>query len=437
MNLNSRRSFLKGLAASIALPAFPGLAATHSHRLARSANPLRMAFIYAPNGVNLSRWLPSDGTHLSPTLASLAPLKEHFSLLRHLNQDNAFANGDGPGDHARANATFLTGVQARKTSGSDIRAGLSVDQVAANWIGKQTRLPSLELSTDPPRRSGGCDSGYSCAYQFNLSWRSESTPAPAERDPRMVFEKLFGGGDIHENKLRRARQKSVLDFVSDDAKRMAGRLDANDRGKLDEYLTAVRELESRIENAEKFNVSVPEHLRPTGIPDSYREHIRTMYELLALAFETDSTRIGTFMLAHDGSNRTFHEIGVADAHHQLSHHRGNTKALESIARIDEFYVAEFARFLGRLNSTRDATGRSLLEDSMIVYGSGISDGNRHNHDDLPLLLAGHGGGTLTPGRSIVAPKDTPMCNLYLSMLDRMGVSLKRFGDSTGQLEIIA
>ncbi|MFZ9936195.1 MAG: DUF1552 domain-containing protein [Luteolibacter sp.] len=437
MNRSARRTFLKGLAATLALPAFPSLAAAASSRALRPASPLRMAFIYAPNGVNLGRWLPADGTHLSPTLEPLAPLKEHFSLLRHLNQDNAFANGDGPGDHARANATFLTGVQARKTKGEDLRLGLSIDQAAAAKIGHLTRLPSLELSTDPPRRSGGCDSGYSCAYQFNLSWRSESTPVPAERDPRLVFEKLFGGGNPEQDAQRLARRKSVLDFVSHDAKRMAARLDAHDRAKLDEYLTAVRDVETRIENAGKFRAAVPEERRPAGIPASYREHIRAMYDLLVLAFQTDSTRIGTFMLAHDGSNRTFHEIGVPDAHHQLSHHRKKPEALESIARIDHFYITEFARFLTKMHETQGADGHSLLDDSMIVYGSGISDGDRHNHDDLPLLLAGHGGGTIQQGRTITAPKDTPMCNLYLSLLDRMGAPTERFGDSTGRLEIIA
>lgn len=257
MNPSARRTFLKGLAATLALPVLPSLAAAAASRPFQPARPLRMAFIYAPNGVNLGRWLPADGTHLSPTLEPLAPLKQHFSLLRHLNQDNAFANGDGPGDHARANATFLTGVQARKTKGSDLRLGLSIDQAAAAKIGHLTRLPSLELSTDPPRRSGGCDSGYSCAYQFNLSWRSESTPVPAERDPRLVFEKLFGGGNPEQDAQRLARRKSVLDFVSHDAKRMAARLDAHDRAKLDEYLTAVRDVETRIENAGKFRAAAP------------------------------------------------------------------------------------------------------------------------------------------------------------------------------------
>jgi hypothetical protein len=437
--MNTRRTFLKGIATTLALPSLQSLAAAApaaASNGAAAAIPTRLAFVYIPNGVNLDLWQPQDGTNASPTLEPLAGLRDHYSVMRHLDQEKAQANGDGAGDHARANATFLTGCQARKTAGADIRVGVSVDQIAAQQIGHLTRLPSLELSTDPPRRSGQCDSGYSCAYQFNLSWRGESTPAPAERDPRLVFEKLFGSGDEKQDTRRRLYQKSILDFVLEDANRLNKRLDGTDRGKMDEYLTAVRDVEKRIEQAEKFRIEVPEDRKPNGVPESYGEHIRTMYELMVLAFQTDTTRIATFLLAHDGSNRTFPEVGVTGAHHELSHHRGHAETLANIGKIDRFYVEQFAWFLEKLRSTPEGEG-NLLDHSMIVYGGGIGDGNRHNHNDLPIILAGHGSRTLTQGRLIRAKEGTPMTNLYLSLLDRMNVKAERVGDSNGKFEQIA
>lgn len=430
--LHHRRTFLRGLAATLALPALPSLQAAAA--AAGKASPLRLAFIYIPNGVNLDLWRPGGPDLRSETLAPLESLRDQFSVLRGLDHDKARPNGDGAGDHARANATFLTGCQARKTAGSDIRVGVSVDQIAAQQIGHLTRVPSLELSTDPPRRSGHCDSGYSCAYQFNLSWRSETTPAPAERDPRLVFEKLFGSGDADGDTRRRAQQRSVLDFVMDDAKRLNRRLDSADRPKMDEYLTAVRDVERRIGQAEKFRVEVPEDQRPNGVPETHREHIRVMYDLMALAFQTDTTRIASFLLAHDGSNRTFPDIGVNSAHHELSHHRGNAATLRDIGAIDRFYVEQLAGFLQKLRETPEGDG-TLLDHSMIVYGGAIADGNRHNHDDLPLLLAGCGNGSIRQGRILEAREGTPMTNLYLSLLDRMNVPAERVGDSTGRLDI--
>jgi len=432
--MSSRRTFLKGIAGTLALPSLQSI--VKAAPAAAAASPLRMAFVYIPNGVNLPLWQPQGAENISESLQPLAALRQHYSVMRGLDHEKAQANGDGGGDHARANATFLTGVQARKTAGSDIRLGVSVDQIAAQQLGQYTRLPSLELSTDPPRRSGNCDSGYSCAYQFNLSWRGEKTPAPAERDPRLVFEKLFGSGDEKEDSRRRIHQKSVLDFVMEDAKRLNSRLDSDDKSKMDEYLTSVRDVENRIQQAEKFRIEAPEHLRPNGIPETYKDHIRTMYDMMALAFQTDSTRVATFLLAHDGSNRTFAEIGVTDAHHQLSHHRSDPEILSKIALIDKFYVEQFAYFLEKLRTTKEGSG-NLLDHSMIVYGGGIADGNRHNHNDLPLILAGGGNGTLKQGRVIQAPKGTPMTNLYLSMLDRMKVKAERIGDSNGKFEQIS
>lgn len=419
----------------MALPSFESFAAA-SRTVSRP--PTRLGFIYIPNGVNLERWLPTGSGRdyqLSESLKPLASLREQFSVIRHLDHDKAKANGDGAGDHARANATFLTGCQARKTAGADIELGVSVDQIAARALGHETRLSSLELSTDPPRRSGRCDSGYSCAYQYNLSWMNERTPKPAERNPRMVFEKLFGSGNAKEDARRRHHQQSILDFVHDDAKRLNKRLGSNDRGKLDEYLTAVRDMETRIERAESFRVEKPETPQPEGIPESYREHIRLQFDLMALAFETDSTRISTFMLAHDGSNRPFPELGIHSGHHELSHHRNNAQHLEKIAKIDRFYTEQLVYFLERLKNTPEGEG-NLLDHSMIVYGGGIGDGNRHNHEDLPVILAGGGNGKLNPGRLIEAPEGTPMTNLYLSLLDRMGVEAERIGDSNGMFEQI-
>lgn len=432
--MSSRRTFLKGIAGTLALPSLQSI--VKAAPAIAAAAPTRMAFVYIPNGVNLNLWQPKGSENISESLQPLSGLREHYSVMRGLDHKHANANGDGGGDHARANATFLTGIQARKTSGADIKLGVSVDQIAADQLGHLTRLPSLELSTDPPRRSGNCDSGYSCAYQFNLAWRGESTPAPAERDPRLVFEKLFGSGDAKEDSRRRLHQKSVLDFVLEDAKRLNNRLDGSDKSKMDEYLTSVRDVERRIEQAEKFRVVAPEDLRPNGIPETYKDHIRTMYDMMALAFQTDSTRVATFLLAHDGSNRTFPEIGVTDAHHQLSHHRSDPEILKKIAMIDRFYVEQFAYFLEKLKNTKEGSG-NLLDHSMIVYGGGIGDGNRHNHNDLPLILAGGGNGSLKQGRVIQAPQGTPMTNLYLSLLDRMNVKAEKIGDSSGKFEGIS
>lgn len=429
--MTARRTFLKSIAATLAMPSFSSLQA--ATQAAKVVAPTRMAFIYIPNGVNLDLWRPQgSGSNytISKTLEPLSGLRDHFSVLRGLDHDKAAANGDGAGDHARANASFLTGCQARKTAGADIKLGESVDQIAARQVGHMTRLPSLELSTDPARSSGNCDSGYSCAYQFNLSWINETTPAPAERDPRLVFEKMFGSGNEKEDSRRRAYRKSILDFVMNDAKRLQTRLGSTDRGKMEEYLTAVRDVEERIVRAEKFRTEVPEDKRPNGVPEGYGEYMRMMFDLMHLAFQTDTTRVSTFLLAHDGSNRTFPEIEVQSAHHELSHHRGNPQTLESIGKIDRFYVEQLAYFLKKMRDTPEGEG-SLLDNSMIVYGGGIADGNRHNHDDLPVLLAGKGGGTLKPGRLIEAPKGTPMTNLYLSLLDRMGAKAQRIGDSNG------
>ena len=437
-----RRTFLRGVGAAIALPALEAMLPPLRALAGTRTFPRRMAFVYIPNGANMADWTPKEaGTdfELPFILEPLKPFQKDLQVLSGLAHDKARPNGDGPGDHARASASFLTGCQARKTAGADIKVGVSVDQIAAEKIGRQTRLPSLELSADRGRTSGSCDSGYACAYQFNLSWKTESTPLPPEVDPRLVFERLFTGRQGAESAgshAARVRQrKSILDFVADDANQLKRKLGYTDNRKLDEYLTAVRELELRIERAERFSSALPDFSKPTGIPKENEEHLRLMYDLMALAFQTDTTRIATFIIAHDGSNRPYPNLGVAEGHHDLSHHGNNEEKKQKIARINRFHAAQFAYFLEKLKSAREGAG-TLLDNCMIVYGGAIGDGNRHNHDNLPILLAGRGGGALQPGRHVRYDRETPMTNLYLAMLERMGVSAERVGDSTGKLENI-
>lgn len=449
----SRRGFLRGMGACLALPAFeaflPGrayAAGTAGNAVATTASgaPLRMAFVYFPNGAIQKDWTPTGigkDFAFGNTLAPLEPLRHRVQVVSGLEHLNANAGNDGAGDHARANGTFLTGVRVKKTAGSDILAGVSVDQIAAQHIGKATRFASLELSTDPHRKSGGCDSGYSCAYESNLAWRTATSPLSPESNPRLVFERLFGAG-AHGARganlvQRRAQQRSILDFVMDDAKSVQAKLTHRDKAKMDEYLTGVREIEERIVTAETFtNIPDPNMSTPEGIPTSYNEYIKLMFQMMALAFETDSTRVASLLLAHDGSNRPFPEIEIAEGHHGLSHHRDQSDLIEKVAKIDRFYADRFAEFLTLLESKKDADGQTILHNSMIVYGCGNSDGNRHTHANLPVVLAGNGGGVLNPGRYLETTA-TPMCNLYLNMLDQMGVpSLDRFGDSTGRLASI-
>lgn len=439
----SRRHVLRGLGSAISLPFLEsfGFKAFAVESKKAAAKPLRAAWLYIPNGVNVNEWFPTgEGSSytLSPSLRAIEQHRGDFTVVSGLMQDWAASHGNGGGDHARAVSSFLTGCQAKKTAGADIHLGISVDQIAAQKIGHLTRLPSLELSTDGQRSSGKCDSGYSCAYQFNLAWKNETMPMAPEMDPRLVFERMFGIGASSgsgKDAMRQQRlQKSILDTVLSEAKSLQNNVSSQDKRKIDEYFAAVRDIEQRIERAEKFQTEMPDVKVPAGIPDSYEQHIRVMFDLLALAFQTDTTRISTFMLAHDGSNRSFPEFGVPDGHHPLSHHQNDPAKLEKIAKIDQFYIRQFGYFLDKLKSIKEGAG-SLLDSSMIVFGGAIGDGNRHNHNNLPILLAGKGNGTITHGKRVVLPTDTPMTNLYLSMLDRMGVPAERMGDSTGKLEI--
>jgi hypothetical protein len=436
----SRRTALKGLGACIALPWLEAMTPlTVLGAAAKASAPLRMAFLYVPNGINMAEWTPKEegaGFALTPTLEPLKALKDDFMVLSGLTADKARPHGDGPGDHARAMASFLTGRQARKTDGADIRLGISADQVAAEKVGHATRFSSLEIGCEGGRNAGNCDSGYSCAYSSNLSWRGESLPMSKEVNPKLVFDRLFsttakGDGD----QARRDRHKqSVLDFVAEDAKALQSNLGANDQRKLDEYLTGVRELELRIAKAPPaVDLGANKMNRPTGVPKDYKDHVRLMGDLLALAFQADLTRVATFVFANDGSNRSYKaDLGIGEGHHDLSHHQRKQEKLEKLQKINTFHIAQLAYLLERLKAVKEGEG-TLLDHCMIVYGGGISDGNAHNHDDLPILLAGKGGGAFKPGRHIRYPKETPLTNLYVSMLDRMGAKVDSFGDSNGPL----
>jgi hypothetical protein len=409
---------------------------------AAPAAPLRMAFFYVPNGVHMQAWTPKaegENFELPATLEPLANFKNDLCVLTGLTQRKAEANGDGGGDHARALASFLTGRQARKTAGADIRIGVSVDQVAATEIGRYTRFASLELGCEAGQQSGNCDSGYSCAYSSNISWKSESQPMAKEVNPRTVFERLFTNGRPGESAEARAKRQrynqSILDFVRDDARLVREKLGATDQRKFDEYLHAVRELEVRITRADAAadRETVAGFPRPTGVPGDYAAHIRLMEDLMVLAFQGDVTRISTMVFANEGSNRSYPFLEVPEGHHDLSHHGNDEKKHEKLKKINLFHVTQFAHFLERLKSIPEGNG-TLLDNCMIVYGSGIGDGNRHNHDDLPIVLAGRGSGTIKPGRHVVYSNGTPLNNLYLSMLDRMHVKCESLGDSSARLK---
>ncbi len=434
----SRRAMLRGAGAALALPLLEAMLPALA-RASGAAPPLRAAFLYVPNGIHMPDWTPKGagaGFELSPVLEPLRAVRDDLLVLSGLTLDPARANGDGGGDHARAMASFLTGRHPRKTDGADLRAGISIDQVAARAVGHATRFPSLEIGCEGGKNAGQCDHGYSCAYQSNLSWRSETTPVTKEINPRLVFDRLFGspfcGGD-EARALQDRHRKSILDHVAEDARQIRGTLGAADRRKLEEYLTCLREVEQRISRAEPSrDVGRDGYTRPLGIPADHQEHLRLMADLLCLAFQSDLTRVATFVFANDGSNRSYPAIGIPDGHHDLSHHGGDPARQAKVREINLFHAAQLGYLLQKLKATPEGNG-TLLDHCMIVYGSGISDGNAHSHDELPILLAGRGGGTIRTGRHLLYPKETPLMNLYLSILDRLGAPLDAFGDSTGRL----
>jgi hypothetical protein len=444
----SRRTVLRGLGTLIALPLLDAMSPQRLLSAATAAEtiPLRMAFLYVPNGMHMPDWTPRSegpGFDLPPTLARLADFKDSFNVLSGLTLDGARAHGDGGGDHARSVAAFLTGAHPRKTNGADIQNGISVDQVTAQQVGEATRFTSLELGLEPSAQAGNCDSGYSCVYASNLSWRGPVNPMAKEIDPGALFDRLFSGQTVKEVRRAKSRRenyrKSVLDFALEDARRLHQSLPAVDQRKLDEYLYSVRDVEKRLAGAERLRVNeegVPDYPRPSGVPKEFAKHAELMMDMITLALQTDSTRIVSFMFTNAGSNRSYPEIGVTEGHHELSHHGKSEHKQQNIAKINRFQIDLFAYLLARLRQVSEGNG-SLLDQCMLVYGSGISDGDRHNHDDLPILLAGGGGGRITAGRHIRYENGTPLCNLYLWMMRQMGVKADKFGDSSSELDKLA
>lgn len=435
----SRRTVLRGLGAAVSLPwleAMGPLAAWAAEPSPDKAVPNRLAFLYVPNGINMADWTPQQegsGFELPASLQPLAPVKDHLLVLTGLTADKARPHGDGGGDHARAMASFLTGAQPRKTDGTDIRAGISADQVAASRIGHQTRLASIEIGCEQGAMAGNCDSGYSCVYSSTMSWRSATQPLPKEVNPKLIFERLFAATPDVQLAKRQAQRKSILDFVREDSQDLTGRLGRNDVRKLDEYFAAIRDVESRIERANELPpVRTPDYPPPTGIPSGYEAHIRLLCDLVVLAFQADVTRVCTFPLANEGSNRPYPFINVREGHHDLSHHGGDQGKKDKLRQINAFHVSQLAYLLKKLHSAQEGDA-TLLDHAMIAYGSGNSDGNAHNHDNLPILVAGRGCGTLTTGRHIRYPKETPLNNLWLALLSRMEVPVAHLGDSTGVL----
>jgi len=437
----SRRVVLRGLGTAVALPWLEAMAPRSLLAAAASQAkpPRRMAFFYVPNGAVMSDWTPAtEGTNfeLPAILQPMAPLREDLLVLSELTCDKGRPNGDGGGDHARASSAFLTGCQARKTAGANFRSGTSADQVAAARLGDRTRLPSLELGIERYRGSGNCDSGYSCVYEHTISWRSATSPLPTEVDPRLIFERLFSERPNDPDRLKRNRLRaSVLDAVLEEAHGLERRLGGSDKQKLDQYLSCVRELEMRIARAETLPPVQPpaDAVKPESMPADLSEHFRLICDLLVLAFQADVTRIATCMFGREGSEQRYTMVGISEGHHELTHHRGDPSKIAKVRTINTFHIEQFAHFLAKLKAIPEGEG-TLLDNCMIAYGSGNSDGNRHTHDNLPILMAGKGGGSLKTGQHLRYPKGTPVNNLWLAMLDRMGAPTDRLGDSTGRLE---
>jgi hypothetical protein len=439
----NRRLFLRGMGAALALPMLDSMVPARAATTAgMSSAPVRMAFVYVPNGIIPGAWTPKeDGKNweFMRTMKPLEAFRENINVLTGLAQINGRALGDGPGDHARAGATWLTGIHPKKTEGAGIRSGISVDQIAAKALGKNTQLASLEVGLDTPSLAGGCDSGYSCAYTNTISWRGDTTPMPMEPNPRILFERLFGDGDSTDAASRLSalkEQRSILDYIAGDIDRLETGLGKSDRSKLTEYLEAIRDIERRIQKAEEQNASmkIPVFERPGGVPAEFEDHAKLMMDLQILAFQADLTRVITFMIGREGSNRPYKNIGIADGHHSLTHHQNDPERVEKVTQIDTYHTKLFSYYLERMKATKDGDG-TLLDHSMILYGSSICDGNAHTHHDLPLLIAGGASGKIKGGRHIRYTKETPMNNLLASILDLGGVpGVEKFGDGTGKVQ---
>ena len=439
----SRRSLLRGAGAALALPFLDSMVpALKAARETASNAPVRMGFVYTPNGIIPGAWTPTAegaGFEFMRSMKPIEAFRDRLLVLTNLAQIQGRALGDGAGDHARAGATWLTGVHPKKTEGAGIHAGISIDQIAAKELGKSTQLASLEVGLDSPSLAGGCDSGYSCAYTNTISWRGPTTPNPMEMNPRSVFERLFGDGDSTDAASRMAslkEQRSILDYIAGDIDRMETNLGPRDRSKLSEYLDSIRDVERRIQKAEEQNATLklPALEKPSGVPAEFEDHAKLMIDLQVIAFQADLTRVITFMVGREGSNRSYREIGVSDGHHSVTHHQNDPEKIEKVTKIDTYHTSLLAYYLQKMQETKDGDG-SLLDHSMILYGSSICDGNAHTHHNLPLVLAGGASGSIKGGRHLVFPKETPMNHLLLTMLDKARVPApENYGDSTGRVQ---
>ena len=432
-----RRLFLRGVGATLALPMLDAMVPPLSGISGRAAEPVRrLGWVYIPNGMVMPSWTPPATTalELSTTLSPLASFRDQMVVVSGLAHPQAEALGDGNGEHTRATATWLNGVHPKETEGADVRAGVTADQVAAARLGRTTPLPSLELAIDRDFLVGNCENGYSCIYMNTISWRTPTTPLPMENNPRVVFERLFGeGGSTTERRAQFRKDRSILDAVTDDLARLQREVGADDRARVTQYLDAVRAIERRIQLSEQRDTELPTFDRPVGIPDSYEEHVKLMFDLTALAYQADITRVFTFMLGRELNGRAYPEVGIPDSHHGLSHHRDDPEKLAQLTKINTYHVTLFKRFLETLEATPDGDG-SLLDHSLLLYGAALSDSNKHLHYDLPLTLLGGSGGQMKGGRHLQYPKDTPMANLLVSMLDKAGIAPDDgLGDSTGRL----
>jgi hypothetical protein len=435
----SRRTVLKGLGAAVSLPFLDAMVPAFAKSAFAGEAPVRLAWFYLPNGIDMRGWTPpAEGAlgALPPILAPFESVKNDLLVLSNLTTNWGRPLQDGPGDHGRAMASYMTGVQVYKTAGADLRVGISADQIAAKAVGHLTKLPSLEVGLEESRQAGNCDSGYSCAYVYNVSWKTESQPLPAISDPRNLFERLFGA-DAAEAPAARAKRlamrQSILDDVMGNTQRLQSTLGGADRRKLDEYLTSVREIEQQVERAAKDGTMLdPGMDKPFGVPTEFPDYFRLMTDMMIVAFKADITRLSTFMVGREGSVRAYPEVGVTDAHHPLTHHQGNMDMLAKVREINILHAKLFAEFLQKLKNTPEGDS-NLLDQSLIVYGSGLSDGNQHTHDQLPTLLAGRGGGFVSPGRHLIYQRETPVTNLFATMIERVGVRGEHVGDSTGRL----
>jgi hypothetical protein len=429
-----RRRFLRGSGAALALPLLDAMVPAGVALAATAANPVRrLGYVYIPMGSNISQWTPPGSgklTELSPTLQSLAPVADRLTVFTNMELKNAY-----PGTHATSNAAFLSAATAKWTESSDYYLATTADQIAAKQMGQSTRLPSLELSMDLLTLVGQCDNGYACVYQNNLSWSSPTSPLPSEAHPRRVFERLFGeGGTASDRRAELRKDASLLDWVSEDIARLKRELGPGDRTRVSLYLDSVREVERRIQKAESevADNRLPDLDRPVGVPAAYADHAKLMFDLQVLAMQGDVTRVITFQLARETSNRTYPEIGVPDPHHPTTHHKGDPEKLAKVAKINAFHVSLFSYYLQRLAATREGNG-TLLDHSMILYGSGMGNPDVHDHTNLPILVAGGSAGKMKGGRHIRYGSPMPLANLHLTLLDRAGVRLDKFADSTGRI----